>query len=104
MTIAPDHLRLFAIVALEEAVQECRYRKPRRSFAIRLALAYLWSLRPTEREPFDTFWRAIAADGMHRFSTADHAFTAIHRHLGLKRDEALFMRVWQRRYEEEKRC
>ena len=31
------------IVALEEVVQECRYRSPRRSFALRFALAYLWA-------------------------------------------------------------
>lgn len=91
-----DHLRNKALLALEEAVQECRYRKPRRGFALRFALAYLWSLKPTDREPFENFWRELDENSMWRFSGADRALHVIYRHLGVERDHELFMAVWKR--------
>jgi len=95
-------LRDKALLALEEAVQECRYRKPRRTHALRFALAYLWALRPADRGPFDAFWRALAEDGMFRFGSADQAIGMIYVHLGLKRCDELPMRLWHEAWEDEK--
>jgi hypothetical protein len=97
-----EQLRNKALLALEEAVQECRYRKVRRSFAIRFALAYLWSLKPTDRAPFESYWQALQDDGMWRFSSADRALFAIYWHLGLKRCDELPMKLWKARAEEER--
>lgn len=94
-------LRNKALLALEEAVQECRYRKPRRSHAIRFALAYLWALRPVNRAPFDAFWHALAADGIFRFGSTDQAMSMIYAHLGLKRCNELPMRLWREAWERE---
>ena len=63
-----------ALLALEEAVQECRYGTPRRSFAHRFALAYLWSMSRGDRAPFDALWKALGADKTPwSFSGADTA-------------------------------
>ena len=94
-------LRSKALLALEEVVQEARWRAPRRSFAVRFALAFLWSLGGGEREPFVDFWKALARDDMWRFSTADEALGRIYRTLGLARDGEVAMRMWQARFEEE---
>lgn len=97
-----EQLRNKALLALEEAVQECRYRKVRRSFAIRFALAYLWSLKPTDREPFESLWEALQEDSMWRFSGADRALFAIYCHLGLTRCDDLTMKMWRARAKEER--
>ena len=55
MRLNQDQLRDKALLALEDAAQECRYRAPRRSFLLRFALAYLWSISRGDRAPFDSF-------------------------------------------------
>jgi hypothetical protein len=95
-------LRAKALIALEEAVQECRYRKPRRGHALRFALAWLWSLDRGDRTPFDEFWQALAEDGMWRFGSADRALFVIYRHLGVDRPDDLPMRMWKARAAEER--
>lgn len=89
-------LREKALLALEEAVQEARYRCPRRSFALRFALAFLWSqAKPgAEREAFDDFWKALSRRDMWRFGACDRALQAIHGAIGAERDEAAAMRMW----------
>ena len=102
MSIPAAQLRDKALLALEEAVQECRYRKVRRTCALRFALAYLFSLRPTDREPFDAFWLALDEEGMWRFGSADRALFTIYLHLGLTRCDQLPMRMWARQAEAER--
>lgn len=92
-----------AVLALEEAVQECRYRAPRRSLGVRFALAYLWSAGGGgEREPFERFWKALARDDMWRGAAADQALSDLCRAAGVARSEEAAMAVWRARYEEEK--
>jgi hypothetical protein len=89
-----------ALLALEELVQECRYRPPRRSFMIRFTLAYLWSLGRGEKKPFDEFWEALAREHW-RFREANNALASIYRHVGIERDNDLTMRLWSERQREE---
>jgi hypothetical protein len=96
MRLGADQLRGKALLALEEATQECRFGPVNRSFAIRFALAYLWSLAPTSREPFDAFWSALDADHMWRFSSANQALRGIYLQLGLQQDDELGMQLWAR--------
>jgi hypothetical protein len=86
-----------ALLALEEAVQLCRYQSPRRCFAYRFALAYLWSLRPGDRKPYDEMWKALGASKTPwSFSAADTALLAIYDALGLPRDPRVAHRLWSR--------
>jgi hypothetical protein len=84
-----------ALLALEEAVQECRYGRPRRSFAHRFALAYLWSRSRGDRAPFDEYWQALGADhSPWSFSVADNALLGIYQALGVGRDHQVAHRLW----------
>jgi hypothetical protein len=95
-------LREKALLALEEAVQECRYRKPRRSFAMRFALAYLWSTSRADRAAFDAFWQALAAEkSPWSFSAADNALHRVYIALGKRRDAAVARHLWRLRQAEE---
>jgi hypothetical protein len=96
MRFAANNLRDKALLALEEASQQCRYGQVPRTFAIRFALAYLWSLAPTSREPFDEFWRSLPRDDMWRFGAASSALTGIYRHLGIEQNDELTMAMWKR--------
>lgn len=96
MGFGVDHLRGKALLGLEEATQECRYGPGAGTFAVRFALAYLWSLAPTSRQPFDAFWQALSATDMWRFSSADQALMQIYDHLGVARDHEIGMRLWAR--------
>jgi hypothetical protein len=101
MRFAANQLRDKALLALEEAVQECRYRKPPRTMALRFALAFLWSQKPTSRAPYEAWWRAIDAKGMWRFSGADQALTLIYQAHEIPRDDEVAMELWRRRHEAE---
>jgi hypothetical protein len=103
MGFGPDQLRDKALLALEEAVQECRFRAPKRSMALRFALAYLWAYRPSDRRPYEDFWQALAKEDMWRFSSADGALSHIYRLLSVKRDDDLAMRLWEKAGAEERR-
>ncbi len=88
-------LRGKAILALEEAVHDCRYGRVRRTFAVRFALAYLWSQAGGDRAPFKQFWDVLdSANEVFRFSTADRALLEIHGRLGIDRDHARSMEIW----------
>ena len=104
MGFGADQLRDKALLALEEAVVECRYRKPGRSFAIRFALAYLYAAhRPQDRAPFDNRWLALGQDhSPWSFTEADGALLAISVALGLRRDGSAAMRLWEQRDAEER--
>jgi hypothetical protein len=101
MRFAADQLRDKALLALEEAVQEARYGPVRRTMALRFALAYLWAYSGLDRAEFDTLWRALAGEGMWRFSGADQALSAIYRSLKLKRNHDVGMAMWKRQQERE---
>src|SRR4051794_33960890 len=96
MRLGADQLREKALLALEDAVQECRYRTPRRSFAVRFALAYLYACSDVERAPFDDLWRDLGSPkSPWSFSVADGDLLRIYRALGLPRDEQVSTRLWQ---------
>ena len=102
MGFGPEQLRDKALLALEEVVQECRYRTPRRSFAVRFALAYLWAYASSDRKPFELLWRALGAEhSPWSYSRAETALQHLYRTLGLERDEAVAMRLWEARFGEE---
>jgi hypothetical protein len=103
MRLGSDQLRDKALLALEDAVQECRYRAPRRSFLLRFALAYLWSVSPRgDRGPFYSFWAAMAQEkSPWSFSVADHSLSVIYRELGLERPKDINMEMWRRWSKEE---
>ena len=100
MRFEPDQLRNKALLALEEVLQESHYRRPRRSIALRFAMAYLWSISRGERRYFDDFWRALVEGHPWSFSTADQALGWIYRGLGVRRDEDLSTRMWKRAQDE----
>jgi hypothetical protein len=94
---SPDSLRAKALLALEEAVQETRYHVPRRSLALRFALAYLFASASGDRKPFDQLWRALFAEkSPWSFSIADTALSAIYRSIGVHRDDEIAMMLWRR--------
>ena len=100
--IGTDQLRNKALLALEEALQETRYRPVRRTFAVRFALAYLWSCKQADRTPYDEFWQALVMDTMWRFESANGALSRIYEAQGVTRDSEVAMTLWKLRYEEEK--
>ena len=88
-------LRGKALLALEEATQECRYGKVPRTYAVKFALAYLWTLSGKERRPFDELWKALDDDDQTwRYRRADHALSHICWAVGVDRDHDVLMRVW----------
>ena len=98
-----DQLRDKALLALEDAIQECRYRTPRASFAVRFALAYLWVYSGGDRAPFDELWRAFRAEEKPwSFTVANSALTGIYRALRIERPDAVSGEMWRRWQEEEK--
>lgn len=96
-----DQLAEKALLALEEVVQECRYRAPRRSFMLRFTLGYLWAVRCGDRGPFDEFWSVLTAGELLRCQQAGWALARIYRYLDIERDEDVARRMWRKRQEEE---
>jgi hypothetical protein len=103
MGFGADQLKAKALLALEEALQELRYRPIRRSMALRFALAYLWASSGSARAPFDDYWRALADERMWRLSAADRALIGIYAAVGVQRDDAVMMRLWEARHREEQK-
>lgn len=94
---APDILIEKALIALEDAVTECRYRQPRRSYAIKFALYYLWFVSGGDRKPFDDLWRSLgSAKSPWSFSVANTDLLGIYRALNVERDPALEAAMWKR--------
>lgn len=89
--LAEDRLMTLALSALEEAAATSREAPARRSWGLRLALAFLASRGPScesfERWPFDQFWRALVhprSNGRSGMVTA--SLNAIYLSLGRRRD------------------
>lgn len=85
-SITPQALRDKALLALEEAVAQCRDQDPARTHALRFALFYLWAYAGGDREPFDRFWMMMKGQNpMWRHSIASSALGGIYRAVGLER-------------------
>lgn len=89
-SLGPERLHQLALDALEEAVAEAEFRPIRRSWALRLALAYLASLDPRRwraGDPFRDFWHGLSQPGAAmRVRTLESALTTIYSWAELKRD------------------
>jgi len=104
MRVGSD-LREKALLALEEAAQACRYGTVQRTYAIRFALAYLWSLRRGDRGCFGNFWCALDGDDqLYRFSNAERALIDIYRQLGVERPDEPARRFWAEAQERHRRA
>jgi hypothetical protein len=91
-----EDLRAKALLALEEALHECRYRPVHRSRALAMALAYLWDIKRGDPRDFAQFWREIASDNyVLRFRGADQALERIYASADRKRDDELSHSVWR---------
>jgi len=92
-----DQLRDKALLALEDAVVECRYRTPRRSFAIRFALAYLWVYGGRrDREPYNRLWRSLGSEkSPWSYSVANGDLGWIYRALGIERPDEIGSMLWR---------
>jgi hypothetical protein len=89
-------LQAKALLALEEICADCRYREPPRTYAVRLALAYLWSLSGGSSDPFLEFWRELANDNqLFRWKQTDNALTHIYAAVGADRDGQLSWHAWR---------
>lgn len=72
-SLTPERLRQCAFDALEEALAEAELGPVRRTWALRLALAYLASLHRRTwslSEPYRDFWRALSVE---REASRQHA-------------------------------
>jgi hypothetical protein len=82
MRVGAD-LQSKALLALEEVCAECRFGKPRRSHAVRFALAYLWGHSSAQPAPFIAFWRELANwNDLLRWRQADQALAQIYAAIG----------------------
>jgi hypothetical protein len=104
--LTDEQLRDKALLALEDAVQECRYRTPRPSFAVRFALAYLWAYAGCrDGGPFLSFWVALKAEkSPWNFSCADGELLRIYAALGIERPPDIGMTMWKRWAERERQA
>lgn len=96
MRFTGDQLKMKALLALEEGVQEVRAGRAPASFAIRFALAYLYAIGEGERWLFESYWRSVTgAAGQEQSSPAiarvvrqtgaDTALNGIYRSVGIER-------------------
>jgi hypothetical protein len=96
MRIGVDKLKMKALLALEEGVDQVRNGTARPTFAIRFALAYLYSIGDGKRWIFDDYWKAVTGDaargqcssylaGVVRNTAADTALNGVYRSVGIER-------------------
>lgn len=89
-SLTPERLRQCALDALEEALAEAEFGPVRRTWALRLALAYLASLHPriwSASEPYRDFWRALSVEtGTIRKRSLEQALGTIYSWVDVKRD------------------
>lgn len=91
-----EDLTAKALLALEEALHECRYRPVQRSRALGMALAYLFSTSGGDPQDYRKFWREIASGNyVLRFGAADQSLERIYAAAGRKRDEDLSHAIWR---------
>jgi hypothetical protein len=89
--MSEERLVAFALDALEEAVASAHLAPVRRTWALRLALAYLASRErhgaPAVRWPFDNFWRSLAHQRpQDRWANLNASLNAIYLTVGRRRD------------------
>lgn len=109
-SLSPERLCIFALDALEEVIAEADFGPVRRTWALRLALAYLASLHPrtwSKSEPYRDFWRALSAEGkMNRVGALNAALRVIYVRADVERDqgraEVIYERVRQLRLDQER--
>jgi hypothetical protein len=86
-----EQLRALALDALEEAVARAEPGPVRRSWALRLALAYLASQHPRvtwQGDPYRDFWRALSIEGQAlRLAALETALRIIYLRSESERDE-----------------
>ena len=90
-----DELTRAALLAIEEAVHTARYLQEPQSHAVRFALAYLHSRKPSDRRVFDEFWRALGEKSVSRGIALETKQKALHDYLGVPHVEADMWRVWR---------
>ena len=89
--LTDEALKALALSALEEAAASASAGPVKRTWALRLALAYLASRangRPEfVRWPFDGFWRSLlSVDSIGRSQSLNSNLNGIYRAIGEKRD------------------
>lgn len=100
--VLSDQLRDKALLALEDAIQECRYRTPRPSFATKFALAYLWAYSGGDRQPSDELWRCLRADRTPwSFGSASNALGSVYEAVGIARPDDIAWEMWARWWKHE---
>ena len=89
-SLTPERLRQCALDALEEALADAELKPVRRTWALRLALAYLASLHPriwSASEPYRDFWRALSLEPRTaRRRRLEQALGTIYSWVDVKRD------------------
>jgi hypothetical protein len=89
-SLTPERLRQCALDALEEALAEAELGPVRRTWALRLALAYLASLHPriwSRSEPYRDFWRGLSLERRTaRQRSLEQALGTIYAWADVKRD------------------
>jgi len=89
--VSESRLVTIALDALEEAFAAAREQPVRRTWALRLVLAFLASRTrhgsPPDRWPFDNYWRALAHERpQDRTAILNASLNAIYLAVGEKRD------------------
>ena len=101
-SLAPEWLRQCALDALEEALAGAELGPVRRTWALRLALAYLASLHPriwSASEPYRDFWRALSVEpGTIRKRSLEQALGTIYSWADVKRDRERVAVIRERAY------
>lgn len=89
--LTAEQLRRLALDALEEAMAQAELGPVRRTWALRLALAYLASLHPRSwcsGDPYRDFWRALSVERRAmRLSALEAALRIIYVRTETKRDQ-----------------
>lgn len=95
MPIPADRLTTKALLALEEVAALADKAPVRPSLAVRFALAYLYSIGKGDREPFDSFWKALGFGSddytrqIERGALVSAALSAIYLQVGCERTPAM---------------
>lgn len=110
MRVDRDQLVFKALCALEEAREQSRQGRVPPTFALRFALAYLYSVGDRrreffDREPYDDFWQAAtmedeaggSAAAFGRSQVMTSAFNGIARAAGVEPDVQLLERIGRAR-------
>ena len=88
--LSRDTLNLMALEALEAVVSLAKHEPIEKTRSLAFILAYLASLQPCERWPFDSFWRDCASnDPNGRPAGMSASLNAIYRTVGVNRTLAM---------------